>query len=229
MKLSPIFAAICVATLLNAEEGFDQKVMEAILNNPEVVLLAIQKLEDERHADETVAKAALIAELEADLFQGNETIRLVEFFDYRCSYCARSAAFMATLPTGLSEGVRYIEFPILGDASTELAKLSIAVRNTLGTDAYQTFHREVFASEGRVSEKNTALRLIERLGWDVALVSTEAESEAVSTEILRNKRLASRLGINGTPTFVGRDQIYGGVLNPEELVKILAAEEAIDP
>ncbi|MBF9052426.1 hypothetical protein GTA62_20765 [Roseobacter sp. HKCCD9010] len=47
-----LLVAMLAGLPLAAQEDFDQRVMEAILNNPEVVLLAIQKLEVERERAE---------------------------------------------------------------------------------------------------------------------------------------------------------------------------------
>ncbi len=225
MRAYVLAVSLLAASPLMAQDDFDQRVMEAILNNPEVVLLAIQKLEEERERAETAVERQKIDELTRELFGDNPQIRLVEFFDYRCGFCAQSAAHMQTLPHGMTRGVRLIEFPILGEQSNELAKVSIAVRNVEGRDAYERFHYAVFDAAGRVSGTASALRLVEDLGFDVHAISVEAQSNDVAAEILRNQRLASTLGIRGTPTFVGRDQIYDGLLNPEELVEILEIEK----
>lgn len=227
--MKPLFIAslLLVASKGVADEDFDQRVMEAIMNNPEVVLMAIQKLEEERSSQEAIASAKLIDELSDQIFGADENIALVEFFDYRCSYCARSAAHMASLPPEAAARVRYVEFPILGEASTELAQLSLGVRNVAGHEAHRLFHDQVFAQGGRITAKAPALRLIAQLGFDVDAITEEAESEEVAAELLRNQRLANRLGISGTPTFIGRDRTYGGLLNPEQLVAILSPTEDI--
>ncbi|WP_299752384.1 DsbA family protein [uncultured Tateyamaria sp.] len=225
LRYSVFAAALLGGSPLAAQEDFDQRVMEAILNNPEVVLLAIQKLETERERAEAEVEREQIDQVRNELFEDNPDIRLVEFFDYRCGYCAQSASHMQTLPHDMTKGVRLIEFPILGQESNEIAKVSIAVRNVEGDVAYQRFHYAVFDAAGRVGDAASALRLVENLGLDADAVATESQSNNVAAEILRNQRLASTLGIRGTPTFVGRDQIYDGLLNPEELFEILNTEE----
>lgn len=221
-----VFASVMLAgSQLAAEGDFDQRVIEAILNNPEVVLLAIQRLEAERELAATAIQRGQIAEVADQLFGDDPEIRLVEFFDYRCGYCAQSATHMQTLPHEMTKGVRWIEFPILGTPSTELAQVSIAVRNVEGDTAYERFHYAVFDAAGRVADTASALRLVAELGFDAEAISIEAQSPDVAAEILGNQRLASTLGITGTPTFVGREKIYGGVLNPEELVEILQIKE----
>ena len=221
-----VFASVLLAASpLAAEDDFDQRVIEAILNNPEVVLLAIQRLEAERELAATEVERRQIAEVADQLFADDPEIRLVEFFDYRCGYCAQSASHMQTLPHELTKGVRLIEFPILGQESNDIAKVSIAVRNVEGETAYHRFHYAVFDAAGRVGDTASAIRRAESLGYDAGAITLEAQSNDVAAEILRNQRLAATLGIRGTPTFVGRDQIYDGLLNPEELVEILDTEK----
>ncbi len=220
-----IFAVLMLSgSRLASQEDFDQRVMEAILNNPEVVLLAIQKLEMERERAETEVEKEQIDQVRNELFGDNPEIRLVEFFDYRCGYCAQSASHMQTLPHDMTKGVRLVEFPILGQKSNDIAKVSIAVRYVEGDAAYRRFHYAVFDAAGRVDDTETALSLVESLGLDAEAIRVVAQSNHVAAEILRNQRLASTLGIRGTPTFVGREQIYDGLLNPEELEEILNTE-----
>lgn len=83
----------------------------------------------------------------------------------------------------------------------------------------------MFDAAGRVDGTESALRLVESLGLDAEAIANEAKSNEVAAQILHNQRLVSTLGIRGTPTFVGRDQIHDGLLNPEELVEILNTEE----
>lgn len=225
MRHLVLLVAMLAGLPLAAQEDFDQRVMEAILNNPEVVLLAIQKLEAERERAEAAFQTEQIDQVREDLFGDDPDILLVEFFDYRCGYCAQSASHMQTLPHHLTERVRLIEFPILGQESNDIAKVSIAVRNVEGDAAYQRFHYAVFDAAGRIDGTESALRLVEDLGLDAEAVADEAQSSEVAAQILHNQRLASTLGIRGTPTFVGRDQIYDGLLNPEELVEILDTEK----
>ncbi len=221
-----VFASVVLAASpLAAEDDFDQRVIEAILNNPEVVLLAIQRLEAERELAATEVEKRQIAEVAEQLFGDDPEIRLVEFFDYRCGYCAQSASQMQTLPHEMTDSVRLIEFPILGEASNDIAKVSIAVRNVAGEEAYLRFHYAVFDAAGRVGDTASAVRLAASLGYNAEAIAVEAQSNDVAAEILRNQRLAATLGIRGTPTFVGRDQIYDGMLNPEELVEILDTEK----
>ena len=87
------------------------------------------------------------------------------------------------------------------------------------------FSCAVFDAAGRIDGTESALRLVESLGLDAEAVADEAQSSEVAAQILHNQRLASTLGIRGTPTFVGCDQIHDGLLNPEELVEILDTEE----
>lgn len=217
-------AAMLSGSPLTAQEDFDQRVMETILNNPEIVLLAIQKLEAERERAKAEVEKEQIDQVRKELFGDNPEIQLVEFFDYRCGYCAQSASHMQALHHELAKRVRLIEFPILGQKSNDIAKVSIAVRYVEGDAAYRRFHYAVFDAAGRVDDTETALRLVESLGLDAEAIRVVAQSNHVAAEILRNQRLASTLGIRGTPTFVGHDQIYDGLLNPEELVEILNTE-----
>lgn len=82
-------------------------VEEYILTNPEIIEKALVALtEKERAAQASAAKAA-IADNASELYNkstdysvGPEdaAVTVVEFFDYRCGYCKRSAEWTANLP-----------------------------------------------------------------------------------------------------------------------------------
>jgi protein-disulfide isomerase len=225
MMKAIVLTAVLTAGPVVAESTFEDQVLQAILDNPEVVLLAIQKLEEERTEAEALVEGQKVQALSESLFGTDENIQLVEFFDYRCGYCAQSANTMLALPHQMTTRVRLIEFPILGEASTQIAKVSLAVRNIEGEEAYKAFHFAVFEAAGRVGDTNSAVQLAGTMGLDMEAIQVEAESNDVAAELLRNQRLARELGIRGTPTFVGRDKIYDGLLNPDELVEILGEQE----
>ena len=80
MRAYVLAVSLLAGSPLMAQDDFDQRVMEAILNNPEVVLLAIQKLEEERERAETAVERQKIYELTQELFGNDPQIQLVEFF-----------------------------------------------------------------------------------------------------------------------------------------------------
>ena len=196
---------------LAEERSFEDQVLAVILANPEIILVAMEKLEAERLAEEEQAQMQRIS-AQAEVLFADETTRLVEFVDYRCGYCARSAADIATLPEAEKHAIRIIELPILGDESRQLAEVALGVRIVAGDDAYRDFHFALFEQVGRIASGTLALNLAADMGFDRARVAEEAASEVVAEELEQNLMLARRLGVTGTPAFVSRQNLHEGLM-----------------
>jgi protein-disulfide isomerase len=214
-----------LAAPATANEVFEDRVVQAILDNPEVVLLALEKLQQEDEIERQAAQQTQISEYVDQLFKDDPYVQLAEFFDYRCGYCARSAANMQMLDADKQKAINLIELPILGQASEEIAKVSLAVRNIAGEAAYHAFHFAVFEAAGRVSNTESAIRLAATLGHEADAIRVEAASNDVAAELLSNRRLAQSFGIQGTPTFVSRDQIHDSMLTPQDIENIINSSE----
>ena len=82
--------------------------------------------------------------------QGDVTF--VEFFDYNCGYCKRAMEDMiALMKDDPKLKVVLKEFPVLGQGSTEAARVAVAVRMQDKTGKkYLEFHQKLLTGRGRV-------------------------------------------------------------------------------
>ena len=143
--------------------------------------------------------------------QGDVT--LVEFFDYNCGYCKHSLPDMLTLLKHDPKlKIVLKEYPILGPGSVEAARVAIAVRMQDPTpQKYLAFHTELLGNPGRASEQK-ALAAARDQGLDMTRLEKDLSSEEVTAALNEDRKLASSLGIRGTPEFViGNEVVRGGV------------------
>ncbi|MBV9559391.1 MAG: DsbA family protein [Bradyrhizobium sp.] len=138
-------------------------------------------------------------------------VTLVEFFDYNCGFCKR--ALVDTLALLRDEPRLKLvlkEFPILGPGSTEAARVAIAARMQ-DPAKYLAFHQELLGAPGVATEQK-ALDAAKDQGFDMARLAKDMTSDEVAITIGEDTKLASALGISGTPSYViGKDVIVGAI------------------
>ena len=222
--------ALDLNAMSDAEKAeFGAQVREYLLENPEVIIEAINILEQRNAAAEAAADKELVAANADELFNdgyswvgGNPDgdITLVEFMDYRCGYCRRAVPEVANL---LAEdgNIRLVikEFPILGDASVISSRFAIATKQVAGDDAYKQVHDALLEFSGEPSDV-TLRRISDGLGLDSDAILAAMDSDAVTEEIAQTRALAQRMRISGTPSFVLGTEMLRGFLPADQMLQI---------
>lgn len=222
--------ALDLNAMSDAERAeFGAQVREYLLENPEVIIEAINILEERNAVAEAAADKELVAANADALFNdgyswvgGNPDgdITLVEFMDYRCGYCRRAVSEVASL---LAEdgNIRLVikELPILGDASVVSSRFAIATKQVAGDDAYKQVHDALLEFSGEPSEV-TLRRISDGLGLDSDAIVAAMDSDEVTAEIAQTRQLAQRLRISGTPSFVLGSEMLRGFLPADQMLQI---------
>lgn len=244
----PVLALATLATLaaspalpldlgaMSADEkaAFGQAVREYLLENPEVLVEAIDALEARKADAQAEGDRSLVAANAAALFEDDQShvagnpegdLTIVEFLDYRCGYCRKAHPEIAALLQADS-GIRLIvkEFPILGEQSMLASRFAIATRLVAGDDAYARVSNGLYEDfRGDITE--AALRsYAEDLDLDADAILGRMHDDTVTGIIEANHQLAERLQIGGTPTFVIGEQILRGFA-PLDAMQAIVAEE----
>lgn len=220
-----------LADMTDAERAaFREEVRAYLLENPEVLVEAmsiLQTREDnaavERDAQMILAKSDEIFSSPHDWVGGNPNgdLTLVEFMDYRCSYCRKAHDEVQEL-VATDGNIRYVlkEFPILGEASLLSSQFAISVRLLHGDDLYKSTHDALIDLRGEPTTE-TLSRLATDLGLDPAPIIEKMKSEDVLAIIKANHSLADQMEISGTPTFVMKDMMLRGYVPLEGMREIV--------
>lgn len=206
---------------------FDQRVRDALLRNPDIILEVFALLEEKEEAAKAVKDQELIAKVADELFEGLDPERpiLVEFQDYNCGYCRRAYPVVASLKETMPDlQLVIMETPVLGKESEFTAKVALALKAVKGMDAYREFSDAMMSVQGKASAATT-IRTLAELGHDPEEI-TASVNEGIGTDDLEKaKRLAAALGATGTPYFVGPGGIIRGAAPADRLQAITAAPE----
>ena len=242
LALSAIALIVAGAALLVAVGGFDRgdpshgdfeaQVEAYLLQNPEVILSAVQRLEERQAAKERDDAKMAVVQKRNEIFEdpaspvgGNASgdVTLVEFFDYNCSYCRRAAP-VVTEAEKADAGLRivYKEFPILGPGSAYAARAALASRLQ---GKYLAFHAALMGHKGQVTDSST-LQVAQEVGLDLDRLKQDMNDPTIAKAIERNLALAQDLRITGTPSFVIGDDVVRGLVDLSTLQKLIAEERA---
>ena len=202
-------------------------VKKYLVQHPEVlqeVMEALDKRQKEADADKA---RTTIKDNKATIFnsshqvvlgnpQGNVT--MVEFFDYNCAFCKRALPDMLDLIKTDSD-LKFVlkEFPVLGPGSLEAAHVAVAARmQDSSGKKYMEFHQKLLGARGP-ADKVRALAVAKDVGFDMARLEKDMNSDEVKTTIEENMKLADVLGVNGTPSYVVGDEVVVGAVGVDEL------------
>lgn len=230
--------AVDLSQMTESERSaFRAEVRAYLMENPEVILEAVQQLEQRQAEAEAQADLDLVRTNADAIFNdgyswvgGNPEgdITLVEFMDYRCGYCRKAVPEVETLLKN-DGNIRFVvkEFPILGEASTISSRFAVATKQVAGDEAYAQVHDALLELQGDVSDVVLG-RLAEGLGLDAEAILARMDSDEVTEVLAKTRALAQTLRISGTPTFVLGDEMLRGYLPADQLEMIVAEKRAAD-
>ena len=211
-----------------AQKGEIEKIIrEYLIANPEVLQEAIAALEKKQAADEAEKHQAAVKDNAQAIFNSPRQVTIgnpqgdvtfVEFFDYNCGYCKRAMVDMMELMKHDPKlKVVLKEFPVLGPASVEVARVAVAVRMQDKTGKkYLDFHQKLLSGRGQV-DKARAMAVAKEAGLDVARIEKDLGSDEVRLTLEESLKLAEKLGLNGTPSYVIGPHVVVGAVGLDQL------------
>ncbi|MGB0631985.1 MAG: DsbA family protein [Alphaproteobacteria bacterium] len=214
------------------KKAFESIVRDYILENPEIITQAIERLREKQRLAEARADQEILASSQAEIFNdpdapvgGNPKgdVTVVEFFDYRCGVCKRIHPIVNEL-VKTDPNIRrvYKEWPILGPNSVLAARAAIASRKQ---GKYLAFHKVIMEANSAFDQASI-LQMAKAVGMDTAQLLKDMKSAEVDAVLRKNYALADKLKLNGTPSFVIGDTLLRGGRDLASLRAIVAEARA---
>lgn len=203
-----IAIAALVMCVVCCNKGKSVNVEEALLNNPEMIINAMQKYE-ENMRNQAMAEAqklieANMAEINNDPatpFVGpvDAKATVVEFFDYSCGYCHRLFPELKRVMDA-NANVKFAFKPLtfVAPVSEYAAKAALAA-NKQGK--FIELHNAMFTNEGRLTEAKVD-ELAVKNGLDLEKLKADMNSQEIADELRSVNELANKIQINGVPAMV---------------------------
>jgi protein-disulfide isomerase len=174
-------------------EQIEQIVHDYIMAHPEVILEAVQAMQARQDAEAAARAAENLVQLREEVVGGPTTmvagnpdgdVTLVEFFDYRCTYCRRVAPDVMAL-IDADAGVRFAmkEFPILGEESVYAARAALAAAKQ---DMYWEMHLALIDFRGTFDEDYELAQALGINGTPAFIVGDTIVPGAISLDALQD-------------------------------------------
>ena len=232
-KKSLIFLALSFFVLFQSSNVFPQntfnesqikdfeKIIENwIEKNPKKVKQVLDKLLAQEEIDHKNKTFEMLSNHTMDPVMGNPEgdVILYEFFDYNCGYCKSVFnTVIKTLDKDKNTKLVLKELPILSQTSINASFFALAAKKQ---NLYSEFHTKVMQFRGRLTDE-ILLEIANQVGLDIEKLKKDIQSDEIKLTIEKNKILAERLNITGTPSFVIGNTIIPGALNEEQLLKYI--------
>lgn len=206
-------------------------VKEVLLNDPEIVMEAVQKLREKQKVEADKKTREAIAANKDALYNdpsspiiGNAKdadVTIVEFFDYHCGYCRHILPVITQIVKD-DPKVRVIfkEYPILSDDSVVAARAAIAA-SRLSKDKYFAFHTGLMGVQGKYDEK-AFIDIASKAGVDGAALIKEMAKDDVGVTLDKSRKLGEAIGVTGTPALIMNDHFLPGAMSLEDMKKMIA-------
>ena len=193
-----------------------------ILKNPQVIEKTLQNLNLERSKKNfEIALTELRKIPNPKLRNTNSDVTIYEFFDYNCGYCKSVMQNIFNIyKKDKKVEIVFVEYPILSNSSLSAAKASLAARNQ---KKYFEFHSKLMKHTGKIDDK-LLLSFAKELKIDTKKLKSDYSNEKLMLIINKNREIANRLNLRGTPAFIIGNKIYPGAMSEKDIEKAIALE-----
>lgn len=213
VSLLALIVALAALVVCIVSYNKDSNVEQALNDNPEMIINAMQKYEQVQRENALKEAKELLAQ-SADELYNNENdgilgnpegkVVLVEFFDFSCGYCHRIYPILKNVVAKNSD-LKLVVKPLafLSPMSQYAAKASLAAKEQ---GKFAEVYSAIFEIEGPLTEAKIDEAAV-LAGADLEQLKTDMESEKVNNTLADVSALASKVRISGVPTLVLNGEI----------------------
>ncbi len=209
LVVSVATAVVCATKCDKKAGGLDTEALATALNNnPEMIITALQKYDDQQRENQAKEASRLFLE-NIDALNNNPNVPhvgkddaeivLVEFFDFSCGYCKRLAPSVASIVEA-NPDIKVVFQPItfVAPISRYAAQAAIAA-NLQGK--FFPMYKELLGFDGRLTEAKID-EIAQKNGLDMDQYKQDVNSDKVKDVINEVAALGEKVQIRGVPSLV---------------------------
>ncbi|NER24503.1 MAG: thioredoxin domain-containing protein [Symploca sp. SIO1C2] len=231
-----VLLLLCLACLLYSLPAqaatLEEKVLQIIRNNPEVIIESVQAYQLQQQQLVEKRRQAFLEELKTNpkaVIGSSPTTGatelktiLVEFSDFQCPFCGKAQETLKPLIAKYQDEVTlvYKHFPLVSihPQAMPAAKAAWAA-NQQGK--FWEYHDALFSQQDKLGEE-FYLELAQTLNLDLELFDRDRNSKAADAAIQQDLQLAAKLELSGTPSFLIQSEKFSGAVQLSAIEKVLA-------
>ena len=202
-----------------------------LMAHPEIVAEMTDRLQAQQDDEQQRSQGAALKQIGLAPFFDNKLAfvtgpadakkSVVEFYDYDCPYCRASLPAVKKFYEAHKNDTRFsfIELPlsIHGPNAVLAAKASLAARRQ--PDKYIALHFALMGSENPV-DAQAIYDAAAKAGLDVNKLRADMQRPEIAAAIAASHALATRAGIDGTPTFIVNGAVHPGAVDDADLAEL---------
>ena len=200
----------------------DEIIREFIINNPNVLEKSILNYKESKAKKKFLS---ILNELKKvsnpKIHHKDKNLTIYEFFDYNCGYCKTMMnRLFETYERDKNFSIVFVELPILSQSSFDASIAALAAHNQ---NRYIEYHIELMKNQGNLN-KRTLIMIAKKLNLDLKLFQDDLSNDRLRVTINKNRKIAQKLKLRGTPAFIIGNTIYPGALKKSDLMEAIKLE-----
>jgi protein-disulfide isomerase len=214
-----------------SDSELEQKVLEVIRKNPQVILESVQKFQQGQQNQQSNLREQVLSQIKTkpELIVRDSPVTgassrklvLAEFSDFQCPFCARAQEnlkqFMQKYGNEVTLTFKHFPLTNIHPLALPAAKASWAASKQA---KFWEYHDALFEGQKDISEQ-FLLKTAETLKLDLAKFNSDRNSKEAEAAIAKDVELAQSLGINGTPYFIFNGNAFSGVPDLAQMETLL--------
>ena len=159
----------------------------------------LKKMEAQNKPLTADLQAAIAANTAPAFGPENASVKIVEFSDFQCPYCARAADVVHQIKEKYGDKVRFVfrQFPLPMHPQARPAAEAALAANAQGK--FWEYHDKLFKNQ-QALDKNGLETYAKDTGLNVAQFKKSLEDKKLGEQIEADMKLGEQVHVNGTPT-----------------------------
>jgi len=190
-----------------------------ILDNPGLIEKSLQNYSKIKEKKEFETAIKDLNKIQNPTISGKKTDVIVyEFFDYNCGYCKSVLPEMLQVfQEDKNISIVFVELPILHQSSVTAALAALAAHRQ---KKYMEFHINLMKHNGRIDEK-VLFEIAKKIDLNVSQFKKDFSNSKLMSMVDKNRIIAKKLKLKGTPAFIIGNKIYPYAMKKEEIVRAI--------